>query len=298
MPVGGKDPKEGEVGDISSQKKSSTQKGQLEIEDIPKGPVGQPEVLGPKRLEPLFNAEQVRKAEELSAQAPMLQSQRLSPGASEGNGWDGGVLSGDPAGSQPGMELVAAGKGMGATSPTLGLPAMHMHVPPHMFSPHMVPPAFPPAYHPMHAWTEDQMRIQVQLQHEMMHLSQNMKSLQEENVRLRVQLMEERETKYSTPPDGRSLEKSLRSIDKHIDKRKKGGLESSKPKEDGSRGQQDLKQEDGPGTGKSLKRRTGPGTNKTSARRTDPGTNKIAVRRMGPETDKTKRTKRAPRRRK
>ena len=60
-----------------------------------------------------------------------------------------------------------------------------------MFSPHMVPPAFPPAYHPMHAWTEDQMRIQVQLQHEMMQLSQNMKSLQEENVRLRVQLMEE-----------------------------------------------------------------------------------------------------------
>ena len=245
VPVGGKDPKEGEVGDVSSQKKSSTQKGRLEIEDIPKGPVGQPEVLGPKRLEPLFNAEQVRKAEELSAQAPMLQSQRLSPGASDGNGWDGGVLSGDPAGSQPGMELVAAGKGMGATSPTLGLPAMHMHVPPHMFSPHMVPPAFPPAYHPMHAWTEDQMRIQVQLQHEMMQLSQNMKSLQEENVRLRVQLMEERETKYSTPPDGRSLEKSLRSIDKHIDKRKKGGLESSKPKEDGSRGQQDLKQEDG-----------------------------------------------------
>jgi hypothetical protein len=181
---------------------------------------------------------------------------------------------------------------------TLGLPFMHMHVPPHMFSPHMVPPAFPPAYHPMHAWTEDQMRIQVQLQHEMMQLSQNMKSLQEENVRLRVQLMEERETKYSTPPDGRSLEKSLRSIDKHIDKRKKGGLESSKPKEDGSRGQQDLKQEDGPGTGKSLKRRTGPGTNKTSARRTGPGTNKIAVRRMGPETDKTKRRKRAPRRRK
>ena len=62
-----------------------------------------------------------------------------------------------------------------------------------------------------------------------------MKSLQEENVRLRVQPMEERESKYSTPPDGRSLEKSLRSIDKHMDQRKKRGLESSKPKEDGSR---------------------------------------------------------------
>ena len=57
VPVGGKDPKEGDVGDASSQKKSSTQKGWLEIEDIPKGPVGQPEVLGPKRLEPLFNVE-------------------------------------------------------------------------------------------------------------------------------------------------------------------------------------------------------------------------------------------------
>ena len=89
------------------------------------------------------------------------------------------------------------------------------------------------------------MRIQVQLQHEMMQLSQNMKSLQEENVRLRVQPMEERESKYSTPPDGRSLEKSLRSIDKHMDQRKKGGLESSKPKEDGSRDRKEPEKEDG-----------------------------------------------------
>ena len=61
VPVIGKNPKENEVGDGSDQQRSGTQKGRLEIEDVPKAPQGKPEVLGPKNLEPLFNAEQVRK---------------------------------------------------------------------------------------------------------------------------------------------------------------------------------------------------------------------------------------------
>ena len=245
VPVRRKKPKENEVGDVSEQQRSGTQKGRLEIEDIPKAPQGQPEVLGPKNLEPLFNAEQVRKAEELSARAPMLQSQRQSPESTDRKGWDRGAHSGDPAGSKPGMELVNFGQGVGVSPPVAVMPTMTMPVPPPMFSPHMAPAAFPPGYHPMQAWAEDHMRVQVQLQHEMLQMSQNMKSLQEENARLRVQLMEERETKYSTPPDGRSLEKSLRSIDKYAEKRKKGGHHSLKSKEDGSRDRQDLREEDG-----------------------------------------------------
>ena len=87
MPVEGRSVREKEVGDPASQKGSRTKSRQREIEDIPREPVGQPEVLGPKKLEPLFDAEQVRKAEELSAQAPMLQGQKAPSGARVLLGW-------------------------------------------------------------------------------------------------------------------------------------------------------------------------------------------------------------------
>ena len=84
VPVGGKDPKEREVGEGSSQKKGSTQKGQLEIEDIPKGPVGQPEVLGPKKLEPLFNRASPKSGRVVSTSSDVAESETVARGI----GWE------------------------------------------------------------------------------------------------------------------------------------------------------------------------------------------------------------------
>ena len=107
-------------------------------------------------------------------------------------------------------------------------PPLALAEPPMVVTPNG-PPSFPHGHNPMQFWMEDQMRTQVQLQQEVMVLAQNMKSLQEENLRLKVQLVEERETKYSTPPGERTIEKSLRSTGKTEEKRKK----SLRLKEDG-----------------------------------------------------------------
>eukprot|EP00434_Breviolum_minutum_P044337 symbB.v1.2.039588.t1/scaffold6451.1/size17988/3 len=236
VPVGRSEQKSsnGNQTDGSGPGKESTQSGQLELEDIPDRPVGRPEVLGPKQLEPLFNEEQVRQAEELEASAPMLQDRRKTSLASEGTGWEGGLRREDHGGAHQELE-VRARKGSGVTPPAINMPAMGFTVPPTMVSPTPGPMGFPSGFNPMQFWAEDQMRMQVQLQQEVMALSQTMKSLQEENVRLRVQLVE-RETKYSTPPDAKTIERTLRTT---------GRSSRKKKQEDGQECQQEASKEDG-----------------------------------------------------
>lgn len=116
VPVGRSEQKssKGNQRDGSGPGKESTHSGQLELEDIPDRPVGRPEVLGPKQLEPLFNEEQVRQAEELEASAPMLQDRRKTSLASEGTGWEGGLRREDHGGAHQELE-VRARKGSGVT---------------------------------------------------------------------------------------------------------------------------------------------------------------------------------------
>ena len=266
VPVGRKESKgrkdRGESSD--GRGKVVTQQGSLEIEDVPNRPEGPPETFGPKQLEPLFNEEQMRQAEELAAKAPMLQNQRRASTASE---WVGGSGVGEISGSPQELEVMGVRASMGVTPPGIMLPSMRLQPPPQMVSPNMGPSVLTQGYHPMQGWVEEQMRMQVQLQQEVMQLSQNMKSLQEENVRLKIQLVEERETKYSTPPDERMIEKSLKSAGKSGERRrsqqerlkedgsrdqqerlKEDGSrdQQAHPKEDGPRGHQDLGEEDGP----------------------------------------------------
>ena len=237
VPVGRSEQKSsnGNQRDGSGPGQESAHSGQLELEDIPDRPVGRPEVLGPKQLEPLFNEEQVRQAEELEASAPMLQDRRKTSLASEGTGWEGGLRREDHGGAHQELE-VRARKGSGVTPPGINMPAMGFTVPPTMVSPTPGPMGFPSGFNPMQFWAEDQMRMQVQLQQEVMALSQTMKSLQELNVRLRVQLVEERETKYSTPPDAKTIERTLRTT---------GRSSRKKKQEDGQECQQEASKEDG-----------------------------------------------------
>ena len=116
VPVGRSEQKSsnGNQRDGSGPGQESTHSGQLELEDIPDRPVGRPEVLGPKQLEPLFNEEQVRQAEELEASAPMLQDRRKTSLASEGTGWEGGLRREDHGGAPQELE-VRARKGSGVT---------------------------------------------------------------------------------------------------------------------------------------------------------------------------------------
>lgn len=116
VPVGRSEQKSsnGNQRDGSGPGQESTHSGQLELEDIPDRPVGRPEVLGPKQLEPLFNEEQVRQAEELEASAPMLQDRRKTSLASEGTGWEGGLRREDHGGAHQELE-VRARKGSGVT---------------------------------------------------------------------------------------------------------------------------------------------------------------------------------------
>ena len=241
VPVGKKESKgrkeRGESSDGGG--KVVTQQGFLEIEDVPNRPEGPPETFGPKQLEPLFNEEQMRQAEELAAKAPMLQNQRRVSMASE---WVGGSGVGEMSGSPQELEVMGVRASMGATPPGIMLPSMGLQPPSRMVSPNMGPPVLAQGYNPMQGWVEEQMRMQVQLQQEVMLLSQNMKSLQEENVRLKIQLVEERETKYSTPPDERMIEKSLKSTGKSGEKKRN---QQERSKEDGSRDQQERSKEDG-----------------------------------------------------
>ena len=273
VPVDGKEVKakreRSDRSESSKGRRGGVLEGPLEIEDIPRRPEGPPEVFAPRRLEPLFNEEQVRQAEELAAKAPMLQNQRTSSGAREGHGWEVGVIGGEVAESSPELEVVAPGRRVGSTPVGVVLPALGLNAPPNLISPPMSHPGAPPGYHPMQAWAEDQMRMQMQsqlqLQQEVMMLSQGMKSLQEENVRLRIQLVEERETKYSTPPDERTWERSVKSTGKSVDKKKRLVVEEDgprgqqvQPEEDGPRGRQAQLEEDGPKGQKEKLKEDGP----------------------------------------
>ena len=104
------------------QVSGGTQRSQLEIEDIPSRPMGQPEVLGPRQLEPLFNEEQVRQAEDLIAQAPMLQCQSKVP--------EGSLVGGES--QLVGQEMELARRGVGATPPGMALPSMGFPMQPAM----------------------------------------------------------------------------------------------------------------------------------------------------------------------
>lgn len=224
--------------------KGGSRKGVLEIEDVPRAPSGPPETLGPKQLGPLFDEEQVRQAEEMYASAPLLQNQRKAEVMANGSG-------GEVVDSSPELQVVPAGGFTGGTPQRIAIPPMGLSMPPNvMATPTSVGP---PGYHPMQVWAEEQMRAQAQLQQEVAMLSHHLKSLQGENVRLRIQLVEERETKYSTPPDDKTLERGSRSSGQKAERKKKDVIEEDGPRgqqvrleEDGPRGQQDRLEEDGP----------------------------------------------------
>lgn len=117
-----------------------------------------------------------------------------------------------------------------------------------MSGPVAAPPGFQPGYQ-FDPW-EEMMKIRMQFQNEMTSMMTSVKTLQEENIRLKIQLMEEREPKYATPPDidpersahvrdGRKpkkLEDSKKTQDTSFERRHRKQMD----KEDGPRGRQVL----------------------------------------------------------
>ena len=95
---------------------------------------------------------------------------------------------------------------------------------------------------------EERMRLRFILDHERGMMQSMMRQVQEENMRLRMQLMEEREGKYSTPPD-KPVEESRKPKEQVSTRRlavkgakKEEGREGPKDEEeDGRECQQDLK---------------------------------------------------------
>lgn len=171
--------------------------GMLPIEDgSMEPPVGSPKSLGPKCLEPLFDDQQIQKAEDMARKAPLINPSR-SPSPGRELGWDGGLGRKEAEVVPSAIEamMMKSRRGM---LPRLPGPSS-MPAPPG-FNPGMPPGS--PGYPHVPQWLEDQLRLQWQTSTEMTQFSQVMKQLQEENLRLRVQLMEERELKYSTPPEG------------------------------------------------------------------------------------------------
>ena len=174
-------------------------------------PLGTPEVLGPKRLEPLFNQEQLDKMEALEKQAPMLMARAGRTGSAETQ-----QLS-----LQEGQQVDPGQSGEGAMVPFEGMdrleetmkslvPAMTNSLMPTPIGQVVTPgsiatsgmfPQVTPGYPELGQWQEEQARRQWQLHSEVRMVAQTIKQLQEENLVLRVQLMEEREQKYSTPPE-------------------------------------------------------------------------------------------------
>ncbi len=252
----------------------------MEIEDLPRGPEGRPETLGPKKLEPLFNEEQVRQAEELASRAPLLQNQRGASSVAEGVGWEGGVLAEERAETPQGLEMMMAGRRMGSTPSGVVMPPMGIPTHSNLVSPSIGPPVFPPQFNPMQVWMEEQGKMQVHLQQEVLRMSQNVKSLQEENVRLKIQLVEERETKYSTPPEERTLVRSSKSTVKSMEKRRRRSRE--RQSEDGPRGQQELFQEDGPRGQQDSSKEDGPRGQQDSSQEDGPRGQQDPLKEDGP----------------
>lgn len=186
--------------------------GPLPIEDGPQvPPVGHPESFGPRSLQPLFDAEQVRRAEDLVKKSPLLNANR-TPSPGRELGWDGGaqMTTGRVVPRAIEDALMRGPRAMGAL-PAIPAP---MTAPP--------PPGFSAGIPPYVGWPEEQARAQWQMTSEMQQLSYTMRQLQEENLRLKMQLMEEREVRYSTPPDG--TDASLKKDEEHAkdDRRKEG----------------------------------------------------------------------------
>lgn len=171
-----------------------------EEREVMNPPRSSPKSLGPKKLEPLFNEEQVRKMDEMVRSAPLI-SQTRSPSPGREPGWDGGMeRRGVPAIMPPPVEALMK-SGM---KPHPMTPQEHAG-----FGPGL--PGFSPGYPSVpQQWMEEQMRRQWQMNSEMSQVGQALKHLQEENLKLRMQLMmqlmEERESRYATPPDGLEAE--------------------------------------------------------------------------------------------
>jgi hypothetical protein len=136
----------------------------------PQHPQGPPVEYGPKNLEPLFSEQQLQEVQDLRAKAPMLDPPSLCSGVEVAitPAMRPAVNQGP---SSPGVPM-AAGCGVG-------------------FATGMDPRII----------EEERMRLRFILDHERGMMQNLMRQVQEENMRLRVQLMEEREGKYSTPPD-------------------------------------------------------------------------------------------------
>ena len=188
-----------------SVNRSKAEEGTLALEDIapvPPAPEGQPLVLAPQNLQPLFDAESLeslRKADELVKQSPLMAPLAGSP--RNGSGWDGGT-NGVVVPSSMDSMVVSGGKGPGKTNGVLipggGTPQMSGHG----FHPGQTP--YGPV--PMSAGSWEGERLRWLFQQEISQMSLALKGMQEENLRLRMQLVEERETKYTTPPEERKTE--------------------------------------------------------------------------------------------
>ena len=87
-----------------------------------------------------------------------------------------------------------------------------------MSTPGLLPPGMSHGYPDLGQWQEEQARRQWQLNSEVRQVAQMLKQLQEENLFLRVQLMEERENRYSTPPE--EVQKPL-EVPRHVSERRK-----------------------------------------------------------------------------
>ena len=208
----------------------------LPIEDFPAEPVGSPKALGPRNLQPLFNEAQLKKAEELRLSAPLLQGPSPTAVSQSTGGWDGGLAAGKVGmGKEADMSEGPSRKGPEVLmmSP-MGYPLAPQHG--YGYVPH----------HTQQGMFDEMMW---QFRQEMGQMSKSLTQLQEENLRLRIQLMEERETRYTTPPDvtpAEGLRDSARRQKVSGKKPKSKGVEAkqedfeaSKPKEDASRGEQE-----------------------------------------------------------
>ena len=184
------------------------------IEDIPRAPEGQPQALGPRALQPLFDQEQVDRMEELERQAPMLQARRdpspqpefpmvawtrtpttelrMAETSQPRTVMPGSVTG---AGRPEEMSQVTAG-GNGPGMVSVQTPPPNVSMASHMLG--FAPPGYPT---PMSQWRDEQLRFQWQCTSELRQTAAMMKQLQEENMFLRMQLMEEREGRYNTPPE-------------------------------------------------------------------------------------------------
>ena len=208
----------------------------LPIEDFPAEPVGSPKALGPRNLQPLFNEAQLKKAEELRLSAPLLQGPSPTAVSQSTGGWDGGLAAGKVGmGKEADMSEGPSRKGPEVLmmSP-MGYPLAPQHG--YGYVPH----------HTQQGMFDEMMW---QFRQEMGQMSKSLTQLQEENLRLRIQLMEERETRYTTPPDvtpAEGLRDSARRQKVSGKKPKSKGVEAkqedfeaSKPKEAAGRGEQE-----------------------------------------------------------